>query len=497
MTRSSVAALFAALVTLVAVPVAARAADPPMREVITIGNNWDGTVHIVDAHSYQTLLHLNVVPDLQQRRLEMLAANPLYLPLRQLAGEGHDQLVDDSFVSKDGRFLYVSRPSLVDVVAIDLRTRRIAWRVKVDGSRSDHMALSPDGTRLLVSATTANVVEVIDTARGEVVARFPSGDSPHESNFSQDGRVVYHTSIGRVIIPTSDKLTDLGKGKKRFELVDAKTWKVLGSFDLNDKLRAFGRPDVDGTIRPMAVTPDGHTAYFQASFFHGLVEYDLTSQRVVRVVDLPARSSDYVQNSAHHGLALSPDGRKLCAAGTIDDYVAIVHTDDFSHKLIDTGDRPYWATNSADGKYCYVSIAEDDYVSVISYANEREVTRIPVGRHPQRIRIGKVLTSIVEGPPAHATALRVRRPRRAVKVSQRQITIRVTSDERVTNVRARLQRAGRTYASAGRRQIDGSATLQLRRERALRAGRYALTVAGVDSRGEPVRTAVTVRVVMG
>ncbi len=50
----------------------------------------------------------------------------------------------------DGRFLYVSRPSFADVVAFDLRTGRIVWGVKVDGYRSDHMAISPDGTRLIV-----------------------------------------------------------------------------------------------------------------------------------------------------------------------------------------------------------------------------------------------------------------------------------------------------------------------------------------------------------
>ena len=38
-----------------------------------------------------------------------------YLGIRQLVGEGHDQYVDDGFTSPDGRFLYVSRPSLADV----------------------------------------------------------------------------------------------------------------------------------------------------------------------------------------------------------------------------------------------------------------------------------------------------------------------------------------------------------------------------------------------
>jgi len=384
--------LVALSVGVIAAPATAQAAR--MRDVFAVGNNWDGTADIIDAHSYAKLMHINIVPDLAERRLSMIL-NPYYLLVRQLVGEGHDQLVDDMFTSRDGRYLYVSRPSLTDVVAIDLRTRKIAWRVKVDGDRSDHMAISPDGKRLLVSASTANVIDVIDTAKGSIVARIGSGDSPHESNFSRDGSRVYHASIGRVYVPTTDRFTDLAKGKKLFEIIDAKTWKVIKSFDLNDKLEQFGRGDIDGTIRPMALSPDERFGYFQTSFFHGFVEYDFKTEKVTRIAELPALTYDYVLNSAHHGLAMNRAGTKLCSAGTIDDYIAITHRDDFSFKLIPTGDRPYWATDSADGKYCYVSIAGDDYVSVVSYAKEKEVARIPVGDHPQRIRAGRVLASIL------------------------------------------------------------------------------------------------------
>ena len=124
-----------------------------------------------------------------------------FLAIRQAVGEGHDQFVDDMFSSHNGRVLYVSRPSLADVVAINLRTRKIIWRTKVDGNRADHMAISPDGRHLLVSASTAKVIDVIDTKTGAIVARIPSGDQPHENNFSKDGKLVFHASIGTVFTP--------------------------------------------------------------------------------------------------------------------------------------------------------------------------------------------------------------------------------------------------------------------------------------------------------
>jgi hypothetical protein len=402
------------------------------------------------------------------------------------------------FTSKDGRYLYVSRPSLTDVVAIDLATRKIAWRVPVDGNRSDHMAISPDGTRLLVSASTANVVDVIDTAKARIVAKFPSGDSPHESNFSEDGSRVFHASIGRVYAPTTDQVSDMAKGKKIFETVDARTWQVLSSFDLNDKLAEFGRPDIDGTIRPMAVSADERYAYFQTSFHHGFVEYDFQQGKVTRALDLPARTEDYVLNSAHHGLAMNHEGTKLCAAGTIDDYVAIVHRDTFSYKLIDTGDRPYWATDSADGKLCFVSIAEDDYVSVVSYDQEKEVAKIPVGRHPQRIRAGRVLSSIVGAAAstttARAPALAVALKTRTLPRARRRATIVVTSGERITKLTARLRRGGRTFARGKLAKVDGRATLTLRVGRVLSRGTYRLLLDGLTAAGQRARRTIEVRV---
>lgn len=77
---------------------------------------------------------------------------------------------------------------------------------------------------------------------------------------------------------------------------------------------------------------------------------------------------DYLLDSAHHGLAINPAGTKLCAAGTMSDYAAIVSTADDSYKTFDVGEKPYWSTNSGDGRYCFVSASGDDQVTVIDYS---------------------------------------------------------------------------------------------------------------------------------
>ena len=175
--------------------------------MLVVSNNWAGTADLVDPHTFERLTRLNVIPD-RNRRIAEIEADPTakfyYDGIRALVGEGHNQYVDDGFTSRNGRYVYFSRPSFADVVAIDLRTRKIAWRTKVDGYRADHMAISPDGRRLLVSASTANVIDVIDTRRGVIVARIPSGDQPHENNYSRDGRLIFHGSIGPVYTDTDD-----------------------------------------------------------------------------------------------------------------------------------------------------------------------------------------------------------------------------------------------------------------------------------------------------
>jgi DNA-binding beta-propeller fold protein YncE len=377
-----------------------KRAPSPTRAVLTVGNNWDGTADLLDPVKFTRLLRLNIVPDKDERMAEILL-NPVdmgyFLAIRQLIGEGHDQYVDDAFTSHDGRYLYVSRPSFKDVVAFSLETKKIIWRTEVEGQRADHMAISPDGTRLAVSASTANKVHIIDVADGKIVGSFESGDSPHENNYSVDGSKIFHASIGMVYTPLDRPALDSSKGDRWFQIVDAKTLKVLKRIDMGQKLKEAGFPEMSSAVRPMALSPDERYVYFQVSFFHGFVEYDLVQDRVLRLAHLPLsekaaamRRDEYVLDSAHHGLAMNPEGTKLCAAGTMSDYAAIVSRATFGYRIVPVGEKPYWTTNSGDGRYCFVSVSGEDVVSAISYKTEREVARIPVGDHPQRMRMGRI-----------------------------------------------------------------------------------------------------------
>jgi len=406
-----VAAAALAACAALAGPVANADASKKKREVIFVGNNWAGTADVLLASrkaNYRRVARLNIIPDFDERMDEI--QNPLnpdfdptqlpfFLAINLLIGEGNNQYVDDMYASNDGRLLIVSRPSFKDVVAINIRTGRIVWRFEVAGQRSDHMAISPDGREVAISASTGNVVHILRTRTGKQVGSFPSGDSPHENTYSKDGERIYHASIGLVYTPLDQPLVDTTKGDRFFQVVDADTNEILSRVDMSQKLADAGYPDMSSAVRPMALTPNEKRVYLQVSFFHGLVEYDLEKGKVTRVVDMPNEVPSlpreaYLLDSAHHGIAMSGNGRKLCVAGTMSDYAAIVRRGQgFKHKLFHKGTKPYWSTTSKDGKLCYVSWSGTDSISVFSYRKEREIAHVEVGDHPQRIRTGFVRRS--------------------------------------------------------------------------------------------------------
>ncbi len=424
-----------------------------LRDVMFVGNNWSGNASIVDARSLKMLKRgINLIPD-KSEELAAIQKDPerlaFYLAVQQGPGEGHDQYVDDMFTTKDGRYLAVSRPSFADVVWIDIakatagRPDSIVREQQMDGQRTDHMGLSPDGRRLLVSDSTERQViefsmveERVGGKRvrlGDRLRTFSTGETPHENNYNEAGSRIYHASIGKVYTPGDEigdapiRLTpaqDAVKGDRWFQIVRERDFKILKRWDMGKELAEAGHPGMSPAVRPMAVSPDERFIYYQVSFFHGLVEFDTQARdengvvdyetegvpeprrgAVRRLLPLPNRVPDmpkslYVNDSAHHGLSMNSAGTKLCAAGTMDDYAAIVDRRTFRTKILDkrsTGHyygKPYWTTEGL-GNRCWISLSDADAVAVVDYATGKELAFLKVGDHPQRVRHGYVPERLV------------------------------------------------------------------------------------------------------
>ncbi|QBY04282.1 serine/threonine protein kinase [Thalassotalea sp. HSM 43] len=370
--------------------------DNDLVNVIFVGNNWQGSITVIALDGYRKIGVIDGIPDKLERLKEVRSQfieRMLYIGIRELVGEGNDQFVDDMYSSNDGRKIIVSRPSFADVVAIDSLTGEVVWRFPVAGFRSDHMAISPDGKYVAVSASTGDLVHIIDVETGVEHAQFPSGDSPHENIYSKDGKHLFHASIGNVFSPLDFDGGGLLKGKRVVQVVETTNYTIVEKFDMRDKLDAVGLEHISPAVRPMAHTSDEEYFYFQLSFLHGFVEYHLPTGKITRKIDLPkvttAPKTKYVNDSAHHGIAISADDKTLCVAGTMDDYVAIVDIQSEQYQILDgLGKKPYWVVTDKTGSHCFVSWSETDQVSVISYQDAAEVARIDVGDHPQRVREG-------------------------------------------------------------------------------------------------------------
>lgn len=371
-----------------------------LREVMFVGNNWDGTADVIEARGdFGRIGRVNVIPD-KEERLREIHLDPVrlafFLGVRQGPGEGHDQFVDDMYATPDGRAMVVSRPSFADVVSIDLATGGINWRFPVSGYRADHMAVSPDGTRVAVSASTSNTVHVLDITTGRQTGSFTTGDKPHENVFTDGGRYLWNMSIGEVHTALDAPWLDWTKGDRRITVVDARTYQQVKVIDMRQRLDASGRRDLSDAVRPVAFTPDESKLYFQVSFFNGFVEYDVAADKVTRVKELPkhpATSEDrttWVNDSRHHGMSMSPRGDKLCVAGTMDDYATIVDRATLREGPLVPASKPYWATVSGDGRSCVISESGADAVTAIDFATGRKVATVAVGDHPQRVRVARI-----------------------------------------------------------------------------------------------------------
>ena len=413
---------------------AERRRRPADKQVMFVGNNWAGTATVVDVATRKPIRTLDIIPDRQQELRDIYAAPDrlaFYLAVRFGIGEGNDQYVDDMFTTRDGRLLAVSRPSFADVVWIDLASGKIVAEQQMDGYRTDHMTTSPNGRRLLVSDSTANVVHeyVLGGAgrarTGTRLRSFPTGDTPHESGYTRNGNKIFHASIGRVYTPVDypelgpvpvGGVHDAVKANRWLQVVKNKSFAVRQRWDMGKELAEAGFPGMSSAVRPMVLTPDEGTAFLQVSFLHGIVEFSLDGTDptgggdydaggvaepakgvVRRVIPLPISPEaaatpreDYVLDSAHHGIAFNDRGTKLCVAGTMSDYAAVVSRRSGKPKILADAryKKPYWATTSEADGHCWVSMSGSDLVLVIDYRTKKVVAEVPVGRHPQRVRDG-------------------------------------------------------------------------------------------------------------
>ena len=98
-------------------------------------------------------------------------------------------------VSRDRQRLYVTCEGRQEVIAVDVKTRRILHAIPTNQAGSHMLALSADGSRAYVSNFWHGTVSVLDLQARRLLAHIPTGSGTEGISLSPDGRFVYTSSV--------------------------------------------------------------------------------------------------------------------------------------------------------------------------------------------------------------------------------------------------------------------------------------------------------------
>ena len=289
------------------------------------------------------------------------------IPDHEIVGRIPESVVgghpDDVVATRAGDVIYVNREDYEDVLAIDTASESVLFGVPVSGI-PHHMTLSADEQLLFVPIFNYPRLDVIDTKDRRLVKSVELGWGAHGTRLSPDGK---HLFVGHIF-------------HERFTVVDVDTLEVVRVIDMPEG------------VRPFEISPDGALIYAQLSNVHGFVVVDVQTGEILQTVHMsPTLSPDQLSQpfpfTVNHGLALTPDGKTLLAAGSVTDNVVIYSLPDMRRLAdIEVGREPNWIIFNNDISFAYVTNRGDDTVSVISMSELREIKRIDnVGSYPQRM----------------------------------------------------------------------------------------------------------------
>ncbi len=255
---------------------------------------------------------------------------------------------------------------------------------------------------LLVVNKAENSLAIIDPGTGQIVARVPTGDGPHEVALSADGRLAYVSNYGGQTPGNSLSVIDIGAGKelRRADLILLRRphgLAVQGSsvYVTAEFNRVVARYDAfSNTVDWVMGTGEGGTHMVVASpDANSLFTANIAADSVTAIVRAPGGQGWDVTRipvgKGPEGIDLSPDGRELWTAHSRDGGVSII--DVASHTvtaILGLGTkRSNRLRFTPDGRLVLVSDLDAGNLVVIEAASRKVVKRLSLGKGPSGILI--------------------------------------------------------------------------------------------------------------
>ena len=218
---------------------------------------------------------------------------------------------------------------------------------------------------LLALATTNPVptLVIVEKASGKVgffnadglVKEVPVGVHPHEMAFSSNGRFLFVTDNGVMV------MTEKSPGQNSVAIVDVLGESKSGAIDLGAHRRPHGI-DFDPSTGHVLVTTELPSA---------LVILDPVSRTVIDTYD--------VHGQAPHMVRLAPDHSTAFVTCTDTSNLSIVDLKTRQTVTLQTGPRPQGIVFSPDFKRAYIANSDGHTITVVDTAAKSLIGDIPVG----------------------------------------------------------------------------------------------------------------------
>jgi YVTN family beta-propeller protein len=223
-----------------------------------------------------------------------------------------------------------------------------------------HAATAPS---LVIVEKASGQVGFFDS-EGKVVNEVSVGGHPHEMTFSTDGRYLFTSDNGVMI------MTEKTEGGNTVSIVDLKQQARVGTVDLGAHRRPHGI-DFDPSTGHVLVTTE---------FPSALLIVDPVRKAVVDIYDVHGR--------APHMVRLAPDHRTAFVTCTDTSSLSIVDLETRSVLTLPTGARPQGLVFSPDFSRIYVANSDGYSLTVVDAVEKKVIGEIPVGgNHSGPVRV--------------------------------------------------------------------------------------------------------------
>jgi hypothetical protein len=183
------------------------------------------------------------------------------------------------------------------VLAYDLLSEKVLWNVKLN-TGIDSGQVSPDAKKLYIPTgenTSSGIWNVLNAENGAVIGTIQGGSGAHNTVASNDGGYVY---------------------------LAGRTYTYLDAYETaTGKVKEIG--PLTGTVRPFTVNGSNTLAFTTATNFDGFQVSSITTGKVLFTVSFGAVPKGFPFSAPSHGIALSPDEKRLYVIDAVNKEVQV------------------------------------------------------------------------------------------------------------------------------------------------------------------------------